>query len=209
MLTWKHSIFNSCVSIQSQKLLVGLTGGIACGKSTALGIFGKLGWKIISTDEIVADLLQNDYSLKKAIQNKWGLFVFENDEIDKKKIAQIIFNDQEAKTWLENLLHPLVRENWKRQVANSEEKNVVVEIPLLFEKKLEHLFQITICVQCQKKTQLRRLFDRGLTKAQSNARIDSQMSLTEKIRLADIVLLGDHSLLFLKQQIEYFHANNT
>ena len=209
MLTWKHSIFNNWVIIQPQKLLVGLTGGIACGKSTALGILRKLGWKIISTDEIVADLLQNDYSLKKAIQNKWGLFVFENDEIDKKKIAQIIFNDQEAKTWLENLLHPLVRENWKRQVANSEEKNVVVEIPLLFEKKLEHLFQITICVQCQKKTQLRRLFDRGLTKAQSNARIDSQMSLTEKIHLADIVLLGDHSLLFLKQQIEYFHANNT
>ena len=195
--------------IQPQKLLVGLTGGIACGKSTALGILGKLGWKVISTDAIVAELLQNDYSLKKAIQNKWGLFVFENDEIDKKKIAEIIFNDQGAKTWLENLLHPLVRENWKIQVANSEEKNVVVEIPLLFEKKLEHLFQITICVQCQKKTQLRRLFDRGLTKAQSNARIDSQMSLTEKIRLADIVLLGDHSLLFLKQQIEYFHANNT
>ena len=209
MLTWKHSIFNNWVIIQPQKLLVGLTGGIACGKSTALGILRKLGWKIISTDEIVADLLQNDYSLKKAIQTKWGSVVFENDEIDKKKIAEIIFNDQEAKTWLENLLHPLVRENWKRQVANSEEKNVVVEIPLLFEKKLEHLFQITICVQCQKKTQLRRLFDRGLTKAQSNARIDSQMSLTEKIRLADIVLLGDHSLLFLKQQIEYFHANNT
>lgn len=195
--------------IQPQKLLVGLTGGIACGKSTALGIFGKLGWKIISTDVIVADLLQNDYSLKKAIQTKWGSVVFENDEIDKKKIAEIIFNDQGAKTWLENLLHPLVRENWKRQATNSKEKNVVVEIPLLFEKKLEHLFQITICVQCQKKTQLRRLFDRGLTKAQSNARIDSQMSLTEKIRLADIVLLGDHSLLFLKQQIEYFHANNT
>ena len=209
MLTWKHSIFNNWVIIQPQKLLVGLTGGIACGKSTALGILRKLGWKIISTDEIVADLLQNDYSLKKAIQTKWGSVVFENDEIDKKKIAEIIFNDQGAKTWLENLLHPLVRENWKRQVANSEEKNVVVEIPLLFEKKLEHLFQITICVQCQKKTQLRRLFDRGLTKAQSNARIDSQMSLTEKIRLADIVLLGDHSLLFLKQQIEYFHANNT
>jgi len=209
LLTWKHSIFNNWVIIQPQKLLVGLTGGIACGKSTALGILRKLGWKIISTDEIVADLLQNDYSLKKAIQTKWGSVVFENDEIDKKKIAEIIFNDQEAKTWLENLLHPLVRENWKRQVANSEEKNVVVEIPLLFEKKLEHLFQITVCVQCEKKTQLRRLFDRGLTKAQSNARIDSQMSLTEKIRLADIVLLGDHSLLFLKQQIEYFHANNT
>ena len=148
--------------IQPQKLLVGLTGGIACGKSTAMGILRKLGWKIISTDEIVADLLQNDYSLKKAIQNKWGFFVFENDEIDKKKIAEIIFNDQEAKTWLENLLHPLVRENWKRQVANSEEKNVVVEIPLLFEKKLEHLFQITICVQCQKKDSIAKIIRSGI-----------------------------------------------
>ena len=90
----------------------------------------------------------------------------------------------------------------------SEEKKVVVEFPLLFEKKLEHLFQITVCVQCEKKIQLQRLFDRGLTKALSNARIESQMPLTEKIRLADIFLLGDHSLLFLKQQIEYFHANN-
>ena len=86
--------------IHPQKLLVGLTGGIACGKSTALGILRKLGWKIISTDEIVADLLQNDYSFKKAIQTKWGSVVFENDEIDKKKIAQIIFNDQEAKLGL-------------------------------------------------------------------------------------------------------------
>ena len=195
--------------IQSQKLLVGLTGGIACGKTTALGVLGKLGWKIISTDAIVADLLHSDYSLKKAILTNWGSVVFENNEINKKKIAEIIFNDQEEKTWLENLLHPLVREKWKKQAANSEEKNVVVEIPLLFEKKLEHLFQITVCVQCEKKIQLQRLFDRGLTKAQSNARIESQMSLTEKIRLADTVLLGGSSLLFLKQQIEYFHAKYT
>lgn len=147
--------------------------------------------------------------MKQSIKTNLGPSLLVNDEVDKKKIAQIIFNDQEAKTWLEDLLHPLVRENWKRQAANSEEKNVVVEIPLLFEKNLKDLFQITVCVQCEKKTQLRRLFDRGLTKAQSNARIKTQMSLNEKIRLADIVLLGDHSLLFLKQQIEHFHANYT
>ena len=209
MLTWKHSIFNSCVSIQSQKLLVGLTGGIACGKSTALNVFGELGWETISSDAIVADLLDRNEGVKQSIKTNLGPSLLVNDEVDKKKVAEVIFNNSEAKTWLENLLHPLVRETWQRLVAISDKENVVVEIPLLFEKKLEHLFQITICVQCQKKTQLRRLFDRGLTKAQSNARIKSQMSLNEKIRLADIVLLGDHSLLFLKQQIEYFHANNT
>ena len=209
MLTWKHSIFNSCVSIQSQKLLVGLTGGIACGKSTALNVFGELGWETISSDAIVANLLKKNEGVKQSIKTNLGPSLLVNDEVDKKKVAEVIFNNSEAKTWLENLLHPLVRETWQRLVAISDKEHVVVEIPLLFEKNLKDLFQITVCVQCEKKTQLRRLFDRGLTKAQSNARIDSQMSLTEKIRLADIVLLGDHSLLFLKQQIEYFHANNT
>lgn len=197
------------MTIQSKKLLVGLTGGIACGKSTALGILGQLGWQTISTDAIVADLLQNDYSLKKALKTKWGPAVFDDDEINKKKISEIIFNDQEARTWLENLLHPLVREIWKKEVVNSEEKNVVVEIPLLFEKKLEHLFQITVCVQCEKKTQLKRLFDRGLTKAQSNARIDAQLPMGQKSQLADIVLLGENSLSFLKRQICIFHARVT
>ena len=174
-----------------------------------MGILGQLGWKTISTDAIVADLLQNDYSLKKALKTKWGPVVFDDDEINKKKISEIIFNDQEARTWLENLLHPLVREIWKKEVVNSEEKNVVVEIPLLFEKKLEHLFQITVCVQCEKKTQLKRLFDRGLTKAQSNARIDAQLPMGQKSQLADIVLLGENSLSFLKRQICIFHARVT
>jgi dephospho-CoA kinase len=197
------------VIIQPQKLLVGLTGGIACGKSTALNVFGELGWETISSDAIVADLLDKNEVVKQSIKTNLGPSLLVNDEVDKKKVAEVIFNNSEAKTWLENLLHPLVRETWQRLVAISDKEHVVVEIPLLFEKNLKDLFQITVCVQCEKKTQLRRLFDRGLTKAQSNARIKSQMSLNEKIHLADIVLLGDHSLLFLKQQIEHFHANNT
>ena len=80
---------------------------------------------------------------------------------------------------------------------------------ILFEKKLEHLFQITVCVQCEKKTQLKRLFDRGLTKAQSNARIDAQLPMGQKSQLADIVLLGENSLSFLKRQICIFHARFT
>ena len=74
-----------------------------------------------------------------------------------------------------------------------------LKYPFFLRKNLKDLFQITVCVQCKKTIQLQRLHDRGLTKAQSNARIESQMFLNEKIRLADIVLLGDHSLLFLKQ----------
>ena len=195
--------------MNSKKLLVGLTGGIASGKSVALEFFRELGWKTISTDQIVADLFQKDESVRQSVKTKWGQRVFERDEIEKSKIAEIIFNDQEEKKWLENLLHPLVRDVWMSAAKFSEEKKVVVEIPLLFEKNLQSLFDITICIICTKNTQLQRLHDRGLTKPQSNARIKWQMAFSEKSRLADIVLLGDFSLLFLKQQVEYFHAKTT
>ena len=98
MLSWKHSIFNSCVTIQSQKLLVGLTGGIACGKSTALNIFRELGWETISSDAIVADLIKKNKGVIQSIKANLGPSLLVNDEVDKKKVAEVIFNDSEAKT---------------------------------------------------------------------------------------------------------------
>jgi dephospho-CoA kinase len=86
---------------------------------------------------------------------------------------------------------------------------VVVEIPLLFEKGLQNFFEITVCLISEKNIQLQRLHDRGLTNAQSNARIESQMCLSDKMHQADIVMLGDNSLSFLKQQIDYFLASVT
>ena len=194
---------------RSKKLVVGLSGGIACGKSSALKIFRELGCDGISTDRITSGILENNDSVKRSIGDKWGRDVFINNQIDKPKIAEIIFNSVPERIWLEELLHPLVRKVWTSRVKASNKTTVVVEIPLLFEKSLQNFFEITVCLISEKNIQLQRLHDRGLTKAQSNARIKTQMSLNKKIRLADIVLLGDHSLLFLKQQIEYFHANNT
>ena len=194
---------------RSKKLVVGLSGGIACGKSSALKIFRELGCDGISTDRITSGILENNDSVKRSIGDKWGRDVFINNQIDKPKIAEIIFNSVPERIWLEELLHPLVRKVWTSRVKASNKTTVVVEIPLLFEKSLQNFFEITVCLISEKNIQLQRLHDRGLTKAQSNARIKTQMSLNKKIRLADIVLLGDHSLLFLKQQIGHFHANNT
>jgi dephospho-CoA kinase len=194
---------------RSKKLVVGLSGGIACGKSSALKIFRELGCDGISTDRITSGILENNDSVKRSIGDKWGRDVFINNQIDKPKIAEIIFNSVPERIWLEELLHPLVRKVWTSRVKASNETTVVVEIPLLFEKSLQNFFEITVCLISEKNIQLQRLHDRGLTNVQSNARIESQMCLTEKMHLADIVMLGDNSLSFLKQQIDYFLASVT
>lgn len=194
---------------RSKKLVVGLSGGIACGKSSALKIFRELGCDGISTDRITSDILENNDSVKQSIGDKWGRDVFINNQIDKPKIAEIIFNSVPERIWLEELLHPLVRQAWRSRVEMSNKTIVVVEIPLLFEKGLQNFFEITVCLISEKNIQLQRLHDRGLTNAQSNARIDTQMCLSDKMHQADIVMLGDNSLSFLKQQIDYFLASVT
>jgi dephospho-CoA kinase len=194
---------------RSKKLVVGLSGGIACGKSSALKIFRELGCDGISTDRITSGILENNDSVKRSIGDKWGRDVLINNQIDKPKIAEIIFNSVPERIWLEELLHPLVRKVWTSRVKASNKTTVVVEIPLLFEKSLQNFFEITVCLIGEKNIQLQRLHDRGLTNVQSNARIESQMRLTEKMQLADIVMLGDNSLSFLKQQIDYFLASVT
>jgi dephospho-CoA kinase len=194
---------------RSKKLVVGLSGGIACGKSSALKIFRELGCDGISTDRITSGILENNDSVKRSIGDKWGRDVLINNQIDKPKIAEIIFNSVPERIWLEELLHPLVRKVWTSRVKASNKTTVVVEIPLLFEKSLQNFFEITVCLISEKNIQLQRLHDRGLTNVQSNARIESQMCLTEKMHLADIVMLGDNSLSFLKQQIDYFLASVT
>lgn len=194
---------------RSKKLVVGLSGGIACGKSSALKIFRELGCDGISTDRITSGILENNDSVKRSIGDKWGRDVLINNQIDKPKIAEIIFNSVPERIWLEELLHPLVRKVWTSRVKASNQTTVVVEIPLLFEKSLQNFFEITVCLIGEKNIQLQRLHDRGLTNVQSNARIESQMCFTEKMHLADIVMLGDNSLSFLKQQIDYFLASVT
>ena len=117
------------MSFANDKTVIGLTGGIACGKSSALQIFKDLGWDTLSTDRIVADLISTNESVIEKLSIRWGKTVFSvNNEVVKGSIADIIFNDEEERGWLEELLHPLVRSTWTRSVESSGAKHLVVEI---------------------------------------------------------------------------------
>jgi dephospho-CoA kinase len=187
------------------KVVVGITGGIACGKSTVCKKFADLGWEVVSTDSLVHQLLQDDDEVIKPIINRWGLKMKNTrGSIDKVQLADVIFKSSLDRTWLEGLLHPKVREKWMSSIQLSSHRNFIVEVPLLFENDLDALFTKTISVYASPSIQFTRLQQRGFSEAEINSRINAQMSVEEKSNRAQFVILGDGNLGFLETQIKTF-----
>ena len=187
------------------KVVVGITGGIACGKSTVCKKFADLGWQVVSTDSLVHQLLEDDQEVIDQIVNRWGARMKDvHGSIDKVQLAHVIFNSSTERTWLEGLLHPLVRERWMSLVQLSSYRKFVVEVPLLFENDLDALFTKTISVYASPSIQFTRLQQRGFSEAEINSRINAQMSVEEKSNRAQFVILGGGDLNFLELQIKNF-----
>jgi len=187
------------------KSVIGLTGGIACGKSSVLEIFAKNGWEAISTDKLAGEILTSDEQVADLLLERWGKAVFdERGIIDKKQIAEIIFSTPHERSWLEEVLHPRIRTAWMAEIETVENSLLVVEIPLLFENDLQSHFVQTISTFASRSIQLERLRERGLSTKQANARIDAQLSGERKAEMADVVFLTSGSLDFLEQQVLSF-----
>ena len=188
--------------LEHARMKVGLTGGVACGKSLVLEMFAEAGWRTLSADALVHELLDNDAEVREAISGEFGdAAIGEDGSLDRKRIGTVVFGDAEKRAWLEELLHPLVRRRWTAEIEADPETNWIVEIPLLFEKKLEIHFDLVVCLESSQKTQLSRLRSRGLSEADALARISSQAPLAEKIEKSDIVLSNNGSLNFLRKQL--------
>ncbi len=182
-------------------LKIGLTGGIGCGKSTVVQLFAEAGWRTIESDAVVRGLIESDASLHDAFRRRWGSEVFlATGGPDRKAIAAKVFADEAELRWLEGLLHPLVRGAWKGALEAEPGANWLVEIPLLFEKRLETEFDLTVCVVSPPDVVETRMVRRGYTGAEVEQRRLRQMPLEEKAKLADRVLSNAGSLEFLKRQ---------
>ena len=187
------------------KVVVGITGGIACGKSTVCKKFADFDWEVISTDSLVHQLLLDDNEVVEQIINRWGAAVLDvRGSIDKAQLADVIFKSSLDRAWLEGLLHPKVRERWMSSIQLSSHRNFVVEIPLLFENDLDALFTKTISVYASPGMQSLRLQKRGLSEAAILFRINAQMPVEEKSNRAQFVILGVGNSEFLELQIKTF-----
>lgn len=180
---------------------VGLTGGIGCGKSTVVRFFREAGWRTVETDTLVRDLLAEDAGVQARLRERWGGAVFAADgSVDRKALAGQVFGDPAELKWLEELLHPLVRECWEATVAEDPGGLWLVEIPLLFEKRLETRFDLTVCVESPPDIVETRMVARGYTGAEIEQRRERQMPLEEKIKRADHLISNAGSFEFLKRQ---------
>jgi dephospho-CoA kinase len=189
---------------------IGLTGGIGCGKSTVVGLLREAGWGTMETDAVVRELLAGDAGLRAAIDARWGPAVFQgNGAVDRKAVAARVFQDPSELRWLESQLHPKVRRRWSAFLARSDGRHHLVEIPLLFEKRLETQFDLNVCIACPRNLVEERMVARGYTEVEIVRRIDQQMPLEEKIERADHLISNAGSLDFLKRQTMRFSKQIT
>jgi len=179
---------------------VGLTGGIGCGKTTVVALFRDAGWRTIESDALVRELLATDERVWSQLRARWGDAVFTDGAVDRRAVAARVFSDDSELKWLEALLHPLVRESWYAAIEQAPEARWLVEIPLLFEKRLETLFDLTVCVASPPNVVEDRMVARGYTGAEVEQRRERQMPLEEKIERADHLISNAGSLEFLKRQ---------
>ena len=184
---------------------LGLTGGIACGKSTVAALFNEAGWQTIDSDSIVRELLAEDLYVQAQIREHWGDKVFTKDAlIDRKAVAALVFSNKSELNWLENLIHPIVQERWKNSLEGAPQLAWLVEIPLLFEKRLETYFDLTVCVYSSPNIAEARMVNRGYTQSEILQRREQQMPINEKVERADYVISNSGSFDFLKLQIKKF-----
>lgn len=187
-------------------LVIGLTGGIACGKSTVSEMFLNCDRKVIDSDKISKSILDIDSSGYQEVIEAFGKeIVLPSGHINRKRLGEIIFNDNEKRQILNSIVHPKVVDGIKRRIQLYDlegEDYVVVDIPLLFEAKLEYLVDFVVCVKVEKEIQIERLMTRdGVTEELALKKISSQMPLEEKCSRADEVIDNSNSILDTKKQL--------
>lgn len=184
-------------------MIVGLTGGIGCGKSAVLAAFRKIGFCVIDADEI-ARTLRSAPETRAFVRERFGAGTLNSQtgEICAEALAQIVFADKAALAALEAFMHPRIRAEWQRRANDAQRAGtpVAVEVPLLFEKNYDADFDATVCVAVSENVQLERLEKRGLPRERALARIAAQMPLADKIRRANAVIFNDGSREFLEIQ---------
>jgi dephospho-CoA kinase len=181
-------------------LLIGLTGGIAAGKSEALAAFGRLGAATISADAVVHELLGSD-EIRERLVERWGDDVAPNGKVDRARVGELVFERPDELTWLEAELHPRVGRQldaWRRQLDPGIEL-AVVEVPLLFEAGMGDAFDVTVAVVADDELRRRRSEARGGTLF--DERSGRQLTQDEKAAQADHVIRNDGSLEDLEREL--------
>ena len=189
-------------------MILGLTGGIGCGKSEAAKSFVARGFRLVDSDVLIREQVLTAPEIVGAITTRYGREVLDPaGAVDRAKLAKRVFADDGERVWLESQTHPALFTIWRSTLATAPKGPWIFEVPLLFEQALENWFDFTVCVACSLEQQLIRLERRGLSRELAGQRISKQLPLARKIELADMVLWNDGSAAFLQVQVDALVAS--
>lgn len=187
--------------------VIGLTGSLGSGKSTVAGMFTDLGAKVIDADKIAHQLMMPGAPCYQPVVKMFGSDILRGKRIDRKKVAECVFSDVKQLRRLERIIHPQVRKEIlakiKQYRSHKKKTVVVIDIPLLFETKLDSCVDMSIVVKANKAIHIARSTKLlGITKAEAERRTNAQMPLRKKIRLADMIIDNGKTLNQTNKQVK-------
>jgi dephospho-CoA kinase len=190
-----------------QAFRVGLTGGIACGKTTVANLFAALGVTIVDTDQLAREVVAPGSPLLPQIAAHFGVEVLAADgSLDRRALRTRIFADPAERVWLEQLTHPAIRELTDAHSAKAKGAYVVVAIPLLVETAGAERFDRVLVVDCDPGIQVARLQARdGTARAEAQRMLDAQVTRAQRLAVADDVIRNDGDIGALRDQVEKLH----
>ena len=189
-------------------LNVGLTGGIATGKSTVVRMLGKRGARVIDLDGLVHTLQAPGQPVWNGIVAPFGRDILDADErIDRKKLGALVFDNEQRRKVLEGIVHPAVLEEAQRQseeIGRQDEQVIVLsDIPLLLEVGLQDRFDLVLLVYAPPEVQIMRVMRRNkMTREEAEARLRAQMPIDEKLKFADLVIRNDGTMRELEKRVD-------
>ncbi|MFA9558708.1 dephospho-CoA kinase [Evansella sp. AB-rgal1] len=186
---------------------IGLTGGIASGKSTVSRLLLQRGYPIVDADVIAREVVLPGQDTYHAIIKEFGSSILHEDQtINRKKLGSIIFGNEIKRQKLNEIIHPAIRQAMKTKASEFEKKGhaiVIMDIPLLLESKLTYMVEKILLVYVRKELQLVRLMDRdNFSKEEALQRIESQMSIEEKRKYADYIIDNQGSIEETERQLD-------
>lgn len=187
---------------------VGLTGGIASGKSTAAKFFGALGVPILDSDQVAREVVEPGQPPLERLVERFGRGILTPDgHLNRPALRDIVFSDPKARADLENLTHPAIGAALEARSATAGGPYQILVIPLLVEKNLRSHVDRVLVVDCEEALQLKRLHARdGSTRAQAQAILDAQASRAVRLKAADDVIKNDADMSAVQSQVAALHA---
>lgn len=183
---------------------IGLTGSIACGKSTVSAYLRELGYPVVDADAISHALTAPGGDALPALRAEFGDGIFDGEALNRQRLGSLVFSDPAARARLNALLHPMILAEIEAQLLALDTPNSFVfgDVPLLYECGMAHMFDLVWVVHIPREEQIRRLLIRdGLSREEAQRRIDAQMPLDEKRRLADALISTDGPIEDTRRQV--------